>query len=197
MRILLPVGLKRFGFLRFGVLTFALAFGLPVKAFAASLPQLDAEMFPPQIAWLIIAFVFLYILMAKVALPRIGEVLEERQNRIDDNLTKAQSLNDAAEAAKEAYEKALEDARTKAQDDLRSAQEEANREAAERHAQMREKLKALILDSEKEIAAQKAQALAGVRDVAVEVADAVVEKLIGEAPDKATVRNAVDSLGDA
>lgn len=197
MRILSPASLLRSGYWRSGLWAFALALGFPAKAFAATLPQLDVKMFPPQIVWLVIAFVVLYVLMAKVALPRIGEVLEERQNRVDDNLSKAQTLNEAAEAAREAYEKALSDARSKAQGDLRAVRERADREAAIQQTELNEKLKASILQSEKEISASKNEAIASVRDVAVDVAGVIVEKLIGETPQEARLAKAVDSLSDA
>ncbi|TCS62206.1 F0F1 ATP synthase subunit B family protein [Varunaivibrio sulfuroxidans] len=197
MRILSPASLLCSGSWRSGFWVLALALGFPAEAFAATLPQLEVAMFPPQIVWLVISFVVLYILMAKVALPRIGEVLEERQNRVDDNLAKAQTLNDAAETAKEAYEKALSEARSKAQGDLRAVRERADREAANQQTELSEKLKATVLQSEKEIAASKAEAIAGVRDVAVDVAGVIVEKLIGEAPGKATLAKAVDSFSDA
>ena len=62
------------------------------------MPQLDISAFSPQIIWLIITFTLLYVLMAKVALPRIGSILEQRQARIDDNLDAAQNLRNESNA---------------------------------------------------------------------------------------------------
>ena len=68
-------------------------------ALAAGLPQLDASKYPSMVIWLAISFAVLYVLMAKVTLPRIAQVLEKRQDRIDDNLEKATGLKAEAEAA--------------------------------------------------------------------------------------------------
>ena len=68
------------------------------------MPQLDITTFSPQIIWLFITFIILYVLMAKVALPRIGNILEQRQARIDDNLNAAQNLRNEATADAEAYD---------------------------------------------------------------------------------------------
>ena len=78
------------------------------------MPQFDLSTFPTQLVWLVIAFVLLYVLMARVALPRIGQVLEERQEKIDDNLDTAEKLRAETEADSESYEAALVQAREQA-----------------------------------------------------------------------------------
>ena len=78
------------------------------------MPQLDPNVFSPQLVWLAISFAILYFLMAKVALPRVGRVLEERQERIEDNLETAEELKKQADTQAEAHEKALSGAREQA-----------------------------------------------------------------------------------
>lgn len=160
---------------------------------AGGLPQLDHTTYSSQVVWLVITFAVLYVLMAKVALPRIGEVLEERQNKIDDTLAKAEELKAQADAAREAYETSLANARTKAHDAIREVKETAAAEAAERQGALNEKLKAQIAQSEQAIAKARDEALMGIKDVASEVASSVVEKLVGQAPDGAAVNGAVEA----
>ena len=73
------------------------------------LPQLDIETYASQIFWLIVTFIVLYFLVAKIAMPRIAEVLEGRQERIEDDLDKAETLKKEAYLVRveEGYEKAL------------------------------------------------------------------------------------------
>ena len=80
-----------------------------------SLPQLDVATYPSQLFWLLVSFVALYLLLSKVALPRVSEVLESRQERIDNDLAKAQQLRDEAATVQAAYEASLAESRTKAQ----------------------------------------------------------------------------------
>ena len=80
------------------------------------LPQLDAHTFAPQLFWLVLTFVALYFILSKVALPRIGEVLEERADRIARDLGAAQRLKDDTDKALADYEKALADARHSGQE---------------------------------------------------------------------------------
>jgi len=145
------------------------------------MPQFDPALFTPQLFWLLLTFVALYALMALVALPRIGAVLDERQRKIDDNLDKAAQLKAEADAAIAAYEKTQADSRAQAQKVIREAGERLAREADERNRAQTARLADLIKTGEARIAAAKGDALANVRTVASEVAGAVVERLIGRA----------------
>lgn len=184
MRILNSINAMGLGALVSGVIAAS-------PAAAAGLPQLDVTTFSSQVVWLVITFVILYVLMAKIALPRIGEVLEERQNKIDDNLAKAEELKSQADAASQAYETSLSTARTKAQTAIREVKEKAVAEAAARQGALNDKLKGQIATSEQAIATARDEALAGIKDVATDVASSVVEKLIGDAPDNKTVTGAI------
>ena len=55
-------------------------------------PPFDTKTFPSQLVWLAISFVLLYVLMAKVALPRIGAIFEQRSKRISGDLKSAQDF---------------------------------------------------------------------------------------------------------
>lgn len=163
------------------------------SAQAAGLPQLDPNTFSSQLIWLAITFIVLYVLMAKVALPKIGDVLEERQRKIDDNLAKAEELKSQADTASEAYEKSLSDARSKAQEAIRGVKDAASTEAHERQSAQNAQLQAQISESEQAISKARDEALAGIKDVATDVAASAVEKLIGEAPNNGSVASAIEA----
>jgi F-type H+-transporting ATPase subunit b len=77
------------------------------NASGPKLPQLDIETYASQIFWLIVTFIVLYFLVAKIAMPRIAEVLEGRQERIEDDLDKAETLKKEAYLVRVEYEKKL------------------------------------------------------------------------------------------
>jgi F-type H+-transporting ATPase subunit b len=156
-------------------------------------PQFDPEFFVTQLFWLTVTFAFLYVLMAKLALPRIADVLEDRRRRVDDNLERAQELKEQAVAVEAAYEKEVAEARSKAQTLLREATESFAAEAARRNetfaAELAEKTKAM----ESRINTAREKALAGIRMVAVEVAVDATERLAGVAVERSKAEAAVEA----
>ena len=83
---------------------------------AVGMPQLCFEWFPNQILWLVITLVVIFLVLSRIALPRIAAVLAERQGTIDSDISAAETLKRQAEDAEAAYQKALADARAEAQD---------------------------------------------------------------------------------
>ena len=100
------------------------------------MPQLDVSPFASQILWLVLTFVPLYLIIVRVALPRIGEVIEARRDKIDDDLKKAAARKDEAQAVLAEYEALQAASHAKAQGLLRQAKEEMAAEAAERNAEL-------------------------------------------------------------
>ena len=156
------------------------------------MPQLDYHTFVPQLVWLAITFVVLYVLMSRLALPKVKAAIEGRRHQIDQDIGRAAALKEEAEAALAAYQKTLADARAAAQETLRQTGEKLAAEAAERQRQLAATLAQQVAAAERRIAEGKEQALAEIRGVAVDVGRAVVEKLTGSAPDAARMEAAVD-----
>lgn len=155
------------------------------------MPQFDPAGFAPQLVWLAITFVALYLILARIALPRIADVLEHRADHIADDLDRAEGMNKQAESALAAYEAGLAEARARAHDIAAEKREAVKAEAAAHQARLGVELKARIAEAEAGIAAASDKAMASVGDVAAEAALAVVARLIGVAPDGAAVTLAV------
>ncbi|NQU60459.1 MAG: F0F1 ATP synthase subunit B' [Rhodospirillales bacterium] len=156
------------------------------------MPQLDFHTFLPQVVWLLISFTALYLIMWRVAVPRIANVLEARQKRMEDNLEKAQELKREAEETLAAYEQAMAEARTKAQALLAKASQQLSEEATEREEKLAESLSKRIAESEAGIDKAIRNAMENVQEVAVEVAGAALQRLTGEKAPEKEVSEAVD-----
>lgn len=156
------------------------------------MPQLDVNTYLPQVVWLVITFTALFLVMWRIAVPRIADVLEARQKRIADNLAKAEASKKEAEAALAAYEQALAEARAEAHALVSEAAGKVAAEAAEREARQAEQLQRRIADAEAAIGRVVDAAVANVRAAVLEVVAAAVERLTDEAPTKAGIAQAVD-----
>ena len=154
-------------------------------------PPFQSQHFPSQLAWLTLSFVLLYVLMSRVALPRIGSILAERSRRIADDLKAAQGLKEQSEAASAAYEKALADARTRAQGIANATRERQAAAAGEMQKRLEAQLHERLASAEQSIAATRTAAMANVRTIAADTATAIVERLIGKAPAKQEVAAAL------
>lgn len=155
------------------------------------MPQLEVHTYASQLIWLAITFAVLYWVMARVALPRVAEVLSDRHNRISGDLETAERLKIEAETALAEYEKALEGARAQAQTAIGEAREAAAGEAARRNAESAAQLQAKISEAESRIASAKSAAIGNIRGVASEAARAATQKLIGVEVDDQAVADAV------
>lgn len=154
-------------------------------------PPFQRETFASQLVWLTLTFVLLYVLMAKVALPRIASIMEKRRARMADDLAQAERLKGESDAALAAYEKALADARARAQSLANETREKQAAEAEQTRKTLEARLNGKLAEAEKAIAATKSAAMANVRSIAVEAAAAIIQKLIGATPSDDKIAGAV------
>ena len=154
-------------------------------------PPFQSNTYASQLVWLAIAFVLLFVLMSKWALPRVGGVIENRQKRIDGDIAEAGKLKEQSDAAVAAYEKALADARANAQAIANETRDKQAAEAETRRKALEDELNGKLTDAEKTIATTKQAAMSNVRGIAEDATRAIVERLIGKAPSDQAVTTAV------
>ena len=156
-------------------------------------PPFESTYFASQLVSLAIAFVALYIIISRFALPRVGGTIEARQNAIEGDLAQAQKLKDESDAALKAYEGELAAARSRAQAIGNETREKLNASAEAERKALEEKLAGKLADAEKQIAATRTAAMRNVKSIAADAAGAIVQRLTGTTPDAASVAKAVDA----
>lgn len=166
---------------------------VPEAGHSGGFPPFNTATFEAQLVWLAITFVLLYYLMAKVALPRIATILEERRDRIADDLDQAAQFKAQTEQAIEAYETSLAEARAKAHAIAQETRDRLNAETDAHRERLEADLDKKIADAEARIAETKEAALANVREIATDVATSIVSQLTREEADKAAVEKAVET----
>ena len=148
---------------------------------AAGMPQLDFATFPNQIFWLVVTLIVLYLVLSRVALPRVAAVLAERQGTITNDIAAAEDLKRQAVEAEEAYNKALADARAEAQEIAARTRAEIQAELDEAIARADAQIAEKSAESEARIAEIQAGAMASVEEVARDAAAEIVSALGGQA----------------
>jgi F-type H+-transporting ATPase subunit b len=155
-------------------------------------PPFRSEAYASQLIWFALAFALLYFLMSRVALPRVGKVLDARSARLAADLEEAQRLRAESEAAAKAHEKSIADARARSQAIAQETRNALAAQAAERRKALEADLGHKLADAEATIRAGTVAAMANVRGIAADTATAIVERLTGRAPDRASVEAALD-----
>lgn len=160
------------------------------------MPQLDINTFAPQLIWLAISFITLYLIMSRLALPRVGAILEERSGRLAGDLAEAARLRDETTKALADYEHALADARARGQAIAAKARDELTADIARQRQAVDEQIAGKIAEAETRISAVTAEASTHIGEIATETAQAVVVRLLGRTIDSAEVAGAVnEALG--
>lgn len=154
-------------------------------------PPFDASTFPSQLLWLVITFGLFYMLMQKVIVPRVGGILENRHDRIAQDLDEAARLKAEADAAIETYEKELSAARAKGSQIAATAREEAKAKADAERAAIEADLATKLSAAEARIADIKARAFEEVDEIASDTVTAIVDQLIGAKVTKTDVKSAL------
>src|SRR6478672_9336571 len=156
-------------------------------------PPFDSSTFASQLVSLVIAFVALYLIVSRIALPRVGSVIDARQNVIEGDLADAQKLKDQSDSALKAYENELAAARSRAQAIGAETREKLNAASEAERKTLEQQLSVKLADAEKTIASTREAAMGNVRGIAADAAAAIVQQLTGVLPDGKSVDSAVDA----
>jgi F-type H+-transporting ATPase subunit b len=156
-------------------------------------PPFEKNTFASQLVSLAVAFVALYLIVSKIALPRVGGLIDARQNAVEGDLAEAQKLKDASDTALQAYESELAAARSRAHAIGTETREKLSAASEAERKKLEQQLTVKLAEAEKTIASTREAAMRNVRGIAAEAAAAIVQRLTGMSPDGKSVDSAVDA----
>lgn len=143
------------------------------------MPQFDPSTFSSQLFWLVICFVGLYWIVSKFAVPRIGDILEQRERLVQDDLDRAESLKGEAQQALENYEAAMADAREQARTLINKVTSDSKIAAESLNKKLGAELADQISDAEQRIAAARDEAMSNLASIAADAATDAASRLAG------------------
>ena len=148
------------------------------------MPQLDFTTFIPQLFWLFLCLSFVYIVLSKIALPRISDVIEERNDTITDDLDEAKALSLEAEKVVDDLKSKLEDARSSSQKKLMDERQKSLDIVSSERKKFEENISKEISSSEEKINKGKVEALKEASDLAIDIAEEIINNLYVKKVDK-------------
>jgi F-type H+-transporting ATPase subunit b len=168
---------------------------LPTGAFAAGMPQLDfsTPLTVSQVVWGAVIFVVLYVVLARIGLPRVASVLEERAGHIHRDLEGARAAKTKADADTEAAAAATAAARAEAQAAISSALEDSKKAATSQAEALNARLEVRLHEAEAQIAQAHDAAMTALHQVATETASSIVTRLTGQLPATTRLEAAVNA----
>ena len=158
---------------------------------SGGMPQLDAGSWPAQLFWLSLIFAGFYFFLSRVALPRVATVLEERRDRIANDLDQAALLQKRGDEALAAYEQSLAEARHRASRIARDMRDEVSADTDKQTKALEAELAKKAAEAETRIQASRDAVMANVATIAADAAQAIVAQITGEAPERSRVESAV------
>ncbi len=158
------------------------------------MPQLDQAQYLPQLFWLAVCFITLYLVMAYVALPRIGRVMSERKHSIESDLDAAERFRTEADSARAGYLAAIDDARGNAREMISGAQHEMHLASETRERELDREITEQIESAQQEIAQTRERLLTGLADVAADAAQVATRRLVGIDVKSETAAAAVEKV---
>ena len=172
----------------FGFLTTSEVYLLAAEA---GMPQLDPTYWASQGFWLILIFTLLYLALSKLFIPKIKNSIDDRENRIKDDLDEAQKLKEVAEAKLKEYEISIENAKKDVQKILFESKNKLNSEIQIKKKTFEKEIETEIKNAEKEIESFKKDSLESISKISEEITSKIIENISGEPMNQSSVKATV------
>ncbi len=154
-------------------------------------PPFDATTFAPQLIWLVITFGALYLLMSRLALPRVAQILETRQARISGDLEQANAMRAKVDATAAAYEETLANAKAQATITAQKVRDQIAADAIAQRKTLQGELSAKLAAAEARIHDAKVHAMENVGEIASDAAADIVQHITGHSPEYSQLKAAI------
>ena len=158
------------------------------------MPQLNPEFFVSQLFWLVVTFSFLLVFLWRISLPRIGNVLEKRERKINEDLTAAKELQIEAEKIQHKIEQQLKKARSDASELIKSSSTTLQNKAQIEISKLEKELDEKINDSSKKIEKNKNESVNQIQSQINDITKLILSKVTSFKVTDDEVKNAVKNL---
>ena len=175
----------------FIILIFSTFFGGNLFAAEAGMPQLDPEYWFSQAFWLIIIFLSIYLLIARIFIPKIKSVIDMRESKIRKDLEEAKIFNEEAEKKLKSYKEFIETGKMNAKKILSDSSQKLNQDMQEKKNKIQKEIEQETRNAEKEIQKFKSDSLGKVNAISEEIASGLIKDIFGEDLNRSSIKATV------
>ena len=178
----------------FGIIIALSAIQNDLFAAEAGMPQLNPKYWASQAFWLILVFTILYISIAKFYLPKIKNNLDNRENRIKDDLEDANKFKELSESKQKEYEKILEDAKKEINKIHVESKNTLDKDINTKKQSIEKEIEKEISKAQKEIIDLKKNSISDIQKISENIASDIIEKIYGDKLNESSIKATVEDL---
>ena len=160
----------------------------------AGMPQLDPKYWASQAFWLILVFTVLYFAISKFYLPKIKNNLDDRENRIKDDIEDANKSNELSESKLKEYEKILESAKKEVIKIQLESKAKLDKEIHEKKEKIEKEIEKELIQAQKEITELKKNSISDIHNISKEIASNIIENISGDKLNESSIKAAVEEI---
>ena len=171
-----------------------LAMHTDLFAAEAGMPQLDPTYWASQAFWLILVFTVLYISIAKFYLPKIKNNLDDRENRIKEDLDAANKFKNLSESKLKEYEKILEDSKKEVLRIHLESKNKLDKDIQIKKDVMEKEIENEINKAQKEIHELKKNSISDIQKISKDLASNIIENISGDKLNESSIKAVVEDI---
>ena len=158
------------------------------------MPQLDPTYWASQAFWLILVFTILYISIAKFYLPKIKNNLDDRENKIKEDLDAANKFKEFSELKLKEYEKILMRSKKEMIKIHLESKNKLDKDIQAKKSAMEKEIENEISKAQKEIAELKKSSISDIQNISKDIASNIIENISGDKLNESSIKAAVEDV---
>ena len=160
----------------------------------AGMPQLDPTYWASQAFWLVLVFLILYIATSKVYLPKIKKNLDDRDNKIKEDLDNANRFKDESEKKLKEYETIILNAKKEVAKIHLESKNILDKDIQSKKTKMEKEIELEISKTQKEIIEHKKKSITAIQNISTEIASNIIENISGDKLNESSIKATVEDV---
>jgi|TARA_X000001036_G_scaffold320516_1_gene299001 F-type H+-transporting ATPase subunit b len=170
------------------------AIEIDLIAAEAGMPQLDPKYWASQVFWLILVFTILYICISRFFIPKIKMNLDDRENKIKEDLEEASSLKQLSEKKIKEYEIVLENAKMEVSKILLNSKNNLNKDIQAKRKLVEQEIEKEVVKAQKQILDLKKNSISSISNISEEITSKIIQDISGDELNKSSIKAAVSDI---